>query len=230
MAVACASGRIFMGWLERMDFPVHKIIPRLQRRTSATCVAWHPNNSILAATYSNGACKVYYTWLKAIDSQKPPSTLPNKQFGTLLGKFRCTGWGKYCAWTPSGNYLAFTGHDSCFYIATLMTNPKEISMQLQYVLPGKHLPLRCITFVSEDVAICAGDDNIPFMFSNSYWWKLAQQQVLVILMLASRDTTGNPRHPEVSFWKLPRDVLLIIIGYVVCLTVTQSGKEEMLLN
>lgn len=99
-------------------------------------------------------------------------------------------------------------------------------MQLQCVVPGRHLPLRCITFVSEDVAICAGDDNVPMIFSNSSWWKLAQQQVLVLLMMASRDTTGNPRHPEAFFWKLPRDILLIIIGYVVGLTITRSGKEE----
>ncbi|XP_054817503.1 actin-related protein 2/3 complex subunit 1A-like isoform X1 [Prosopis cineraria] len=59
-------------------------ISKLIRRShdsSVTNVSWHPNNILLATTSTDGKCRVFYTFIKGVDTKE--STTPETKFGEV---------------------------------------------------------------------------------------------------------------------------------------------------
>lgn len=88
--------------------------------STITCIAWHPNNILLAAGGTDSKTRVFSGFVKDLDDRNAVangtafgSRLP---FAALLAEFPTTGWVHSLAFSPSGTQLAWTTHDSSIHI------------------------------------------------------------------------------------------------------------------
>ncbi len=101
---------------EENDWWVSKHIKKPIRST-VTCLAWHPNNVLLAAGSSDFTCRVFSGYVKTVDD-KPGASVWGKKlpFGEVLGEFGTGvaggGWVHDVAFAPSGDKLVYVAHDS----------------------------------------------------------------------------------------------------------------------
>ena len=84
-------------------------------RSTITTVAWHPNSVLLAAGSTDAHARVFSSFIKGVD-ERPESSVWGERlpFNTVCGEYlnNSAGWVHGCAFSPSGNALAFTAHDS----------------------------------------------------------------------------------------------------------------------
>ena len=84
-------------------------------RSTISCLDWHPGNYLLAIGSSDFKCRVFSTYVKEIE-EKPKETVWGKKmpFGALMGEFSNGGggWVHGVSFSPSGDKLAWVGHDS----------------------------------------------------------------------------------------------------------------------
>lgn len=84
-------------------------------RSTITTLAWHPNSVLLAAGSTDSHTRVFSSFIKGIDERPEPSVWGERlPFNTVCGEYlnNAGGWIHSCAFSPSGDILAFTGHDS----------------------------------------------------------------------------------------------------------------------
>eukprot|EP00727_Mastigamoeba_balamuthi_P011172 m51a1_g6678 putative actin-related protein 2 3 complex subunit 1a (367) ;mRNA; f:221854-223381 len=145
------------------DWWVSKHIKK--HRSTVTKVAWHPNNTLLATASTDYKARVFSAAIKGVD-KKPELTAwgDAKVFGELLGEFDCNSWVHAIAFSPSGNTLCFSGHDSTmsFVEPTSAGQPANIT-----TLRLAGLPLTDALFVDENKVIGVGHDCMPLLFSSS---------------------------------------------------------------
>lgn len=135
------------------DWWVSKIIKK-KFKSSVTCVAFHPTNSQLLATGSTDfKCRVYSTHHADIDG-----TEAFLEFGEPVVEYTSAGWITSVAWSPSGQVLSFTAHDSSIsFIDMESDDPVPQTLRLSF------LPMNDLIFLSETVVIAAGHDFIPML-------------------------------------------------------------------
>jgi actin related protein 2/3 complex, subunit 1A/1B len=78
-------------------------------------VAWHPNSVLLAAGSTDAHARVFSSFIKGVDERPEPTVWGERlPFNTVCGEYlnKSAGWVHGCAFSPSGNVLAFTAHDS----------------------------------------------------------------------------------------------------------------------
>ena len=84
-------------------------------RSTITTIAWHPNSVLLAAGSTDAHARVFSSFIKGVD-ERPESSVWGERlpFNTVCGEYlnNAAGWVHGCAFSPSGNALAFTAHDS----------------------------------------------------------------------------------------------------------------------
>lgn len=84
-------------------------------RSTITTVAWHPNSVLLAAGSTDAHARVFSSFIKGVD-ERPESSVWGERlpFNTVCGEYlnNSAGWIHGCAFSPSGNALAFSAHDS----------------------------------------------------------------------------------------------------------------------
>lgn len=84
-------------------------------RSTITTVAWHPNSVLLGAGSTDAHARVFSSFIKGVD-ERPESSAWGERlpFNTVCGEYinNSAGWIHGCAFSPSGNALAFTAHDS----------------------------------------------------------------------------------------------------------------------
>ena len=99
---------------EENDWWVSKHIKKPIRSTITT-VAWHPNSVLLAAGSTDAHARVFSSYIKGVD-ERPESSVWGERlpFNTVCGEYlnNSAGWVHGCAFSPSGNALAFAAHDS----------------------------------------------------------------------------------------------------------------------
>lgn len=141
---------------EENDWWVSKLLKKPIRSTITT-VAWHPNSVLLAAGSTDAHARVFSSFIKGVDARPEPSVWGEKlPFNTVCGEYlnHSGGWVQGCAFSPSGNALAFTAHDSSVtvvYPSGPDQDPKaivSISTQL--------LPFLSLIWNGEDEMIAAG--------------------------------------------------------------------------
>ncbi|KAJ8509944.1 hypothetical protein OPV22_000378 [Ensete ventricosum] len=140
---------------------VSKLI-RKKHNSSVTSVAWHPNNILLATTSTDGKCRVFSTFIKGVDSRESgASSSSNLKFGEQIAQLDLSfTWAFGVSWSPSGNTLAYAGHNSMIYfIEDVGSSPSAQNVAL------RDLPLRDILFVSEKLVIGVGFDCNPMVFT-----------------------------------------------------------------
>lgn len=95
---------------------VSKLI-RKRHDSSVTSVAWHPNNILLATTSTDGKCRVFSTFIKGVDTRDSGTgSARDSKFGEQIIQLDLSFcWSFGVKWSPSGNTLAYVGHNSMIY-------------------------------------------------------------------------------------------------------------------
>lgn len=127
-----------------------------------TSVAWHPDNVLLATTSTDGKCRVFSTFIKGIDTRESGTGISSDtKFGEQILQLDLSStWVFGVKWSPSGNTLAYTGHDSMIYFVDEI-GPSPSAQNV----PLRDLPLRDVLFVSERMIIGVGFDCNPMVFA-----------------------------------------------------------------
>ncbi|KAK8468482.1 hypothetical protein PHAVU_006G036500 [Phaseolus vulgaris] len=137
---------------------VSKLI-RKRHDSSVTSVSWHPDNILLATTSTDGKCRVFSTFIKGIDARD--SNPQDSKFGELIVQLDLSSsWTFGVKWSPSGNTLAYVGHNSVIYFVDDV-GPSPLSQKVVF----RDLPLRDVLFVSERKVIGVGFDCNPMVFA-----------------------------------------------------------------
>eukprot|EP00835_Amoeboradix_gromovi_P004947 NODE_423_length_8874_cov_0.432023.p3 type:complete len:341 gc:universal NODE_423_length_8874_cov_0.432023:6086-5064(-) len=130
-------------------------------RSTVTSLDWHPNNVLLVAGCTDRTARVFSAYIKGLDSKPPSSPWGDKlPFNTVCAEVHtpCYGWVHDCAFSPDGNAIAFAGHDSTINVYYPAENK-------QNVVKTKYLPFLCLTWLSNDHIVAAGQDSVPFLFA-----------------------------------------------------------------
>jgi len=138
--------------------------------STVTCLAWHPNNILIAAGGTDNIVRVVSGFVQGIDKREAVaagtafgSKLP---FGTLCSSWKTNGWVSSVKWSPSGNRLAWVTHDSRTHILECSSTEHTLSTVTQ---PG--LPFQDLEWLDENRFIAVGYDSNPtlFTFSGNQW-------------------------------------------------------------
>lgn len=135
-----------------------------KHKSTVIHVAWHPNNTLLATTSTDYKCRVFGAAIRGVD-KKPEMTSwgDPKTFGEPLMEFDCNAWTEGVAFSPSGNKLVFTGHDSTITFVEPVSggSPTITTVKLSC------LPLMDVMFLDETKVVGGGFDCMPFLYSSS---------------------------------------------------------------
>lgn len=138
-------------------------------RSTVLSVDWHPNNVLLAAGSADMKARVFSAYIKDVDKRPAASVWGEKlPFNTICGEYASLsgGWVHSVAFSPSGDALAFAGHDSSINIA-YPGGPAVLSVKLSI------LPLVTLTWTTEESIVAAGHDCQPLVFAgNQSGWEL----------------------------------------------------------
>ncbi|RYR79289.1 hypothetical protein Ahy_A01g004122 isoform A [Arachis hypogaea] len=136
---------------------VSKLI-RKRHDSSVTSVSWHPDNILVASTSTDGKCRIFSTFIKGVDARDPKK---ESRFGELIVQLDLSSsWTFGVKWSPSGNTLAYVGHNSVIYFVDDV-GPSPLAQNVVF----RDLPLRDVLFVSEKMVIGVGYDCIPMVFA-----------------------------------------------------------------
>lgn len=151
---------------EENDWWVTKAIDGFD--STVLTLAWHPSDVVIAAGSSDCTVRLFCAALKQVDKKKPPQMfgpdVPMKKCGEVISTISTKGWVHDMAFSPSGEVLAFTTHDSAVHFLPC----KQGSVPLQDAVEtvrASGLPHIRALFVSEDCLVCGGHDNNPTVFA-----------------------------------------------------------------
>jgi actin related protein 2/3 complex subunit 1A/1B len=143
-------------------------------RSTITTLAWHPNSVLLAAGSTDSHARVLSGFIKGVDTRPEPSAWGERlPFNTICGEFLndSAGWIHGVGFSPSGDALAFTGHDSS--ITVVYPSAPEQPPRAMLNIPTRLLPFNCLIWNGENEIIAAGHDCEPYRFQgDESGWKL----------------------------------------------------------
>ncbi|KAH8926234.1 actin-related protein 2/3 complex, subunit 1 [Atractiella rhizophila] len=139
-------------------------------RSTVLALDWHPNSILLATASADSKARVFSAFLKGSDQKPAPTNWGDKlPFHTLCAEYSTPsgGWVHGVAFSPSGEALAFTGHDSTISIAYAGGGVQVVDLH--------SLPVLSLVFVTETSLVGAGHDCQPYLFQAdaNYTWTLA---------------------------------------------------------
>ncbi|KAJ5647572.1 Lipaseclass 3 [Penicillium lividum] len=144
-------------------------------RSTITTLAWHPNSVLLAAGSTDSHARVFSSFIKGIDNRPEPSAWGERlPFNTICGEYLndSAGWIQGVAFSPSGNALAFTGHDSS--VTVVYPSAPEQPPRAMLNISTRLLPLNSLIWNGENEILAAGHDCEPFRFKgDENGWQLA---------------------------------------------------------
>lgn len=140
---------------------VSKLI-RKKHNSSVTSVAWHPNNVLLATTSTDGKCRVFSTFIRGVDTRDSTAgPSGDMKFGEQLVQLDLSfSWTFGVKWSPSGNSIAYVGHNSTIYFIDDV-GPSAVAQTLTF----SDLPLRDVLFLSDRALVGVGFDCNPMLFT-----------------------------------------------------------------
>ncbi|OJJ47440.1 hypothetical protein ASPZODRAFT_130901 [Penicilliopsis zonata CBS 506.65] len=144
-------------------------------RSTITTLAWHPNSVLLAAGSTDSHARVFSSFIKGVDTRPEPSAWGERlPFNTVCGEFLndSAGWIHSVAFSPSGNALAFTAHDSS--VTVVYPSAPEQPPRAMLNISTRLLPLTCLIWNGETEIIAAGHDCEPYRFTgDENGWQLS---------------------------------------------------------
>ena len=156
-AVASGAKCVSVCYFEKdNDWWVSKHIKK--HKSTVTRIDWHPNNVLLATSSTDCFARVFSGFIKGVDKRPGETAFGSRlPFGELLAEYPAAGWVHSVKWSPSGNSLAFTGHDSTLNIIDTVSGDVT-------VLRLKELPLIDLIWANENLIIGAGHNMFPRTF------------------------------------------------------------------
>ncbi|KAJ1778502.1 histidinol-phosphate transaminase, partial [Coemansia sp. RSA 2523] len=146
----------------------------LKRPIASTvlCVAWHPNNVLLACGGTDMKARVLSAYIKGVD-EKPAATAWGERlpFNTLCGEFESPagGWVHSIAFSPDGDSVAFVTHDSSLTVASPATG-SVVSVR------SHGLPFVTLVWPDTRTIVAAGHDCAPVVFTaDGTSWRAAKR-------------------------------------------------------
>jgi len=131
--------------------------------STITCIAWHPNNILLACGGCDSKARVFSGFIKDLDDRKAVAqgTAFGKKlpFAALLAEFPTSGWVHSINFSPSGCQLAWTTRDSAIHFLECSREDH----QLQSV-KCRGLPYTSSVWAGENSLIVGGHDCVPVLF------------------------------------------------------------------
>jgi actin related protein 2/3 complex subunit 1A/1B len=155
------------------DWWICKMIKK-KFKSTVLCCAFHPSNGQLLATgCADFKCRIVSTFATDVDGSNVNAgpfaqTTGPLEFGEVYAELSSLGWIHAVAWAPSGNTLAYAGHDSSVFVATLGV-AAEPPVQ---VVRLHGLPICSLLFLSDKALLCAGHDFNPLVIARSNEWKV----------------------------------------------------------
>ena len=144
-------------------------------RSTITSIAWHPNSVLLAAGSTDSHARVFSSFIKGVDA-RPEATVWGERlpFNTVCGEYlnNSAGWIHGCSFSPSGNALAFTAHDSSITVA-YPSGPDQPPVAVISV-STQLLPFMGLVWKDENEIIAAGYDCEAYRFQgNERGWHIS---------------------------------------------------------
>lgn len=137
-----------------------------KHKSTVLCCAFHPTNGQLMATGSSDfKCRIFSTFDADVDGavvNSGPFPQP-VEFGEVYAELSAQGWVNAVAWSPSGDSLAYAGHDCTLHVVVF----GEAGSPVVRVLQLRGLPLSCLVFLTEKTVVGAGYDFEPIAFIES---------------------------------------------------------------
>ncbi|RMZ82809.1 hypothetical protein DV737_g1880, partial [Chaetothyriales sp. CBS 132003] len=137
-------------------------------RSTITTLAWHPNSVLLAAGSTDSHARVFSAFIKGVDERPERSVWGERlPFNTVCGEYLndSAGWIHSVAFSPSGNALAFSAHDST--ITIVYPNDPDPQPRAMLNITTPLLPFTSLIWTSESEIIAAGYDCEAFRFGGS---------------------------------------------------------------
>ncbi|KAL4875572.1 Alpha/Beta hydrolase protein [Aspergillus karnatakaensis] len=132
-------------------------------RSTITTLAWHPNSVLLAAGSTDSHARVFSSFIKGVDTRPEPSAWGERlPFNTICGEYLndSAGWIHGVGFSPSGNALAFTGHDSS--VTVVYPSAPEQPPRAMLNISTRLLPFNSLIWNGENEIIAAGHDCEPY--------------------------------------------------------------------
>ncbi|KAG8525446.1 uncharacterized protein KY384_009090 [Bacidia gigantensis] len=158
-------------------------------RSTITTVAWHPNSVLLAAGSTDAHARVLSSFIKGVD-ERPESSVWGERlpFNTICGEYlnNSAGWVHGCAFSPSGDVLAFTAHDSS--VTVVYPSGPDQPPRAVVSLSTQLLPFLSLIWNGESEIIAAGYDcEVYRLRGNEQGWQIAE----------SMESKGRPGMGEI---------------------------------
>ncbi|CAO1620508.1 unnamed protein product [Parajaminaea phylloscopi] len=134
-------------------------------RSTILSLDWHPNNVLIAAGCADMRARVFSAFIKGVDARPSPSVWGERlPFGTVCGEFPTPsgGWVHGVGFSPSGDALAYVGHDSS--LTVVYPSGADSPPHATHVLRSPTLPHVTLQWLTEDSLVAAGHDCQPILF------------------------------------------------------------------
>jgi len=167
---------------------ISKMIKKNKPHTSTVLsIDWHPQSNLwLASGCCDFKARTFSTWIKGVDPKDQKS-----EFSSQKGDWSVKGWVHDIKWSPSGDSVAFVGHDSTLYISS--HEDKEPT----HSVPTQFNTFKKLLWLSEHSIVTVGHDFTPICFSNktsdSIWQCFGKAEPDNTSQTSSQSTSQTPK-------------------------------------
>lgn len=205
--------------------------------STVTALAPHPSDdALLASGGADGNLLLVSTYMKKLDTTK------SRPFGYVYFEKKFSAWVHAVTWTPSGQRLAVSTHDSrvsvldVVYSEILEGGKEAVTL---HTINMTILPLRALAFIDEDQLVGGGFDYYPVIFAleeergwrmTGKWVVAHAKEIVTTQQLARAKFEGDARVGRVNMFGEERSRHKNTINFVCCLTALnpQPGAAEKL--
>lgn len=131
-------------------------------RSTVLSIDWHPNNVLLAVGSCDFKARVFSAYVKEVDEKPAPTPWGAKMpLAQCLAEYSSGGggWVHSIRFSPSGNRLAWVGHDSSLSVVDATAQDSLTTVKEWY------LPFTSLCWASEASLVGAGHDCCPMLFT-----------------------------------------------------------------
>jgi len=146
-------------------------------------VAWHPTAPIVATACTDYKCRVFSAYLKNVDGKNVSTPFgDNPKFGTLFFEIESPSWVRGVAFSPAGDTLAFSSHNSTvsFIDVANPTAPQVVRLS--------ELPLTRLLFLPDGCMVGIGHCYDPILFTRTATGWVANGKLIGKKTTAKADT------------------------------------------
>ena len=147
-----------------------------KHKSSVLALSWHPSGLAFASVSTDYTAQIFSARIDEVDGAAVGAAAVSTPFGELpdvgevVTEFEVTrAWLNDVAWSPSGNVLAFVGHDSLLHVVTFgaASSAGEPSAPTLQTIKCPTLPATRVLFLSDAALVTVGHSMNPELYSRS---------------------------------------------------------------